>query len=160
MVNALIRQGYFILLQDEQVVMNLLLIDHASLTGLRIKQLSRDDTIVVGGWQFHKCCQLMKDVRLRKVTPYIYYMSWTLNKVEKLEYLGQWGYLLVSDHCMGKKASAITQNSTSISCIRRQNLATACCVAESIVRCPFRDKPSKIPCNESPPKDKGQPLFL
>lgn len=131
-LSNLVRQGDFILKKNEQIVINVLLNEHASLTGLRVKTMNRDETEFIGGWQFHGKPELMKRVMQGNVTPYVFHMSWTADKIEKLHFLEQMAYLFVSESCIGKK------------------LSSACCIADPIARCHYKDKPSKIPCRESP----------
>ena len=40
-----------------------------------------------------------------------------------------------------------------------QTPVSSCCLAEPSVSCHYRDKPSIIPCKDSPPIDKGRPSF-
>lgn len=42
-----------------------------------------------------------------------------------------------------------------------ENLETACCSAKPLISCHYRDKPSIIPCDDSPMIDgpKGKPFW-
>lgn len=95
----------------------------------------------------------MKDYALGKVHPYIFHMSWTENKNNKRLYWEQMGDFLVKDQCIGKTLPEIRNSSSS------QDLVASCCMAEGPVICHYRDKPSKIPCKDSPPIDKAMPSF-
>jgi hypothetical protein len=86
-----------------------------------------------------------------EVTPVIFHMSWTLNKDNKLLYFRQMGEWYVQDVCVAKKVGEISTTGT--------DLAGTCCAAEALVSCHYRDKPSKLPCKDSPPIDKGRPSF-
>lgn len=80
-------------------------------------------------------------------------MSWTLNKNNKLLFLRQLGEWYVQDQCIDKDVSAIplqpAENSTG------NRLVEACCSAQAVFSCHYRDKPSREPCNDSPPIDKN-----
>lgn len=138
---------------SHQETLNILLGDHASLYGLRIKVLNRDEDYFPGGFHFHRRPDFMKSYALGKVQPYIFHMSWTENKNNKRLYLEQLGDFLVKDQCVGKTYHEIRNSSQS------QDLVAACCMPEGTIICHFRDKPSKIPCKDSPPIDKGSPSF-
>ena len=84
--------------------------------------------------------------------PYIFHMSWTLNKDNKLLYFRQMGEWYLEDQCIQKKVEDIEGTSGD-------NMAATCCHAEPLVSCHYRDKPSVIPCHDSPPIDKGKPSW-
>jgi hypothetical protein len=65
------------------------------------------------------------------------------NKVKYLQQMGEW---YVQPVCVG------TGPGQDVS-------AEACCSADALVTCHYRDKPSKIPCKSSPNIDKGKPSF-
>jgi hypothetical protein len=124
--------------------------EHASWRGLHVKTLDRDMDEFPGGYHFHQPGrkQYMKDLLAGNIKPYIFHMSWTANKDNKKLYFEQMGDWYVHDVCVGSTASKILAN-------QQTNLATACCSAEPLIKCHYRDKPSKIPCKDSPPIDKG-----
>ena len=68
--------------------------EHASLYGLRVKVLSRDEDDFPGGYHFHqKTGKYMRAFFKGEKNPYIFHMSWTKNKDNKLLFLkqlGQW----------------------------------------------------------------------
>jgi len=71
--------------------------------------------------------------------PYIFHMSWTQNKDNKklyFEQMGEW-YTKESTTCTG----------------------VDCCLPQPNITCHYKDKPSKIPCKESPPIDKRGKSF-
>lgn len=120
--------------------------EHVSLYGLKAKVLSRDMEEFPGGYQFHKRDKsYMKRIFDGKLKPYIFHMSWTKNKDNKLLYFRQMGEWYVRDQCVAKKTQEIGADS----------LVDACCSAEPLFTCHYRDKPSMKPCKESPPIDKG-----
>ena len=67
--------------------------------------------------------------------------------------MGEW---YVQEQCIGKKQSEISlvegESDTNI-------LVKTCCSVEALFSCHYRDKPSKKPCRDSPPIDKGKPSF-
>ena len=81
-------------------------------------------------------------------------MSWTLNKNNKLLFFQQLGEWYVKDQCVHKKPEEI-----SVVDGEGKDLAIACCTAEPIFECHYRDKPSKFPCYDSPPIDKDGKSF-
>ena len=130
-----------------------LLAEHVSLYGLKAKVLSRDTVEFPGGYHFHqKSGQYMRQYFAGEIEPYIFHMSWTLNKDNKLLFFRQMGEWYVQDKCIGKKVAEIDGGGGG-------DLRQSCCSAEALVSCHYRDKPSKIPCKDSPPIDKGRPSF-
>jgi hypothetical protein len=63
--------------------------------------------------------------------------------------MGEW---YVQDQCVGKTKDEIYDAFGS----RPDDLRTLCCAAEPLVSCHYRDKPSKIPCRDSPAIDHGR----
>ena len=78
-------------------------------------------------------------------------MSWTENKDYKLLFLRQMGEWYVTDKCVGKTASDILGAGKSL---KTDALFEPCCAAEPLFSCHYRDKPSKLPCNDSDSIDK------
>lgn len=129
--------------------------EHASLYNLRVKILDREEDDFPGGWHYNSPRKrpLMKSIAKGEITPYIFHMSWTANKDNKLRYFQQMGEWYTSDSCLQKKKSEIIGEKPG------NDLISACCLAEPNVVCHYRDKPSKIPCKDSPPIDKGRGSF-
>jgi len=86
--------------------------------------------------------------------PYIFHMSWTLNKDNKLLYFRQMGEWYLDDKCIQKKVEEIAPGAATTI-----DLQPGCCHAEPLISCHYRDKPSIIPCHDSPPIDKGKPSW-
>jgi hypothetical protein len=162
-LSNLIRYGEYIWKENEQHAINGLLNEHASFIGLRAKVINRDEAhLFPGGWNFHRRPEMMKDILKEKVVPYIFHMSWTNHKEEKRNYLEQMGAFYVNNKCIGRTAPKLTkvfQKDKKINTNSTRWLASACCRAEPLITCHYRDKPSKIPCRDSPPIDKGMPSF-
>jgi len=139
---------------NDQYVMNALLNEQASFTGLRVKTLHRDLADFPGGFHFHNRPQQMKDMIKGKTLPYMFHMSWTKNKIEKRQFLEQMGDFRVSGQCVGKTASEIFLTTSD-----RRDVAASCCLVEPVIVCHYRDKPSKEPCKDSPAHAVGRPSF-
>jgi hypothetical protein len=144
---------------SHQQVMIALLGEHVSMYSLKVKVLNRDtgDVPFPAGYHFHKLKHeyMMPLLRGTKVHPYIFHMSWTLNKEHKVLFFRQMGNWFLQDKCIGKKVSELGTSGTS----NFKSLTTMCCAAEPLVSCHFRDKPSIIPCKKSPLMDKGGKSF-
>ena len=80
-------------------------------------------------------------------------MCWTLNKVDKLNFMQQMGMWFVHDKCPGKEVKEILGPDV------KDGLIGECCAKEAITKCAFSDKASVIPCKDSPPKDRGGRSF-
>jgi len=163
--SSLLNAGDLILSTDShQQALIALMSEHVSLFGLKVKVFSRDEDEFPGGYHFHQTSgKYMKEFFKGNKNPYIFHMSWTLNKDNKLLFLQQMGEWHVHEQCVHKKANEIP--SDLLTAIKNRNdgtttpFADACCLAEPIVKCHYRDKPSKNPCRDSPPIDKGRPSF-
>jgi hypothetical protein len=110
--------------------------------------------------------EYMKALYAGEVDPYIFHMSWTKNKDNKLLFFKQMGEWYVQEQCIHKKVDEIPgfmKNSTSIknsTAIKNSaSFVSTCCSAEPLISCHYRDKPSKIPCKDSPSIDKGKPSW-
>ena len=128
-----------------------LLSEHVSMYGLKVKIWERNLEEFPGGFSFHRKKDFMKKVVQGQVKPYIFHMSWTFNKSNKIKFLQQMGEIYLNEQCQQAKPNEIDGGAgASIS---------ACCLAEPIVKCHYKDKPSKIPCKDSPAIDKGGRSF-
>jgi len=137
--------------RSHQQILITLLAEANSLSGLRVKVLSRDEDDFPGGFHYHmRRDSYMKDFVRGKKDPYIFHMSWTLNKDDKLKFLKQMGMWYVSDECVHKKAMDILSGTSAAG----GDIVSACCSAESLFTCHYKDKPSIKSCADSPPKDK------
>jgi hypothetical protein len=135
---------------SHQQVLIALLNEHVSLFGLKVKVLSRAMEEFPGGYHYHQRTKVyMKDLFAGKVKPFIFHMSWTLNKVNKIFFLRQMGEWYVPEQCIQRKVEDMKMDS----------LSTSCCTQEPIFSCHYRDKPSIKPCYRSPPLDNDQPSW-
>ena len=80
------------------------LADLNELIGLKIKVLNRKDYDFPGGYHFNhvRDDNFMRNFVTGKSNPYIFHMSWTLNKEDKLKYLKQMGMWYVNDSFVGE----------------------------------------------------------
>ena len=150
-LTSLLMSGDLVLSTDShQQALIAVLSEHVSLYGLRAKVISRDTEEFPGGYHYHmKSGQYMKDFFAGKVHPYIFHMSWTTNKDNKLLFLQQMGEWFTHTVCIAKKVEEIGS----------EDVPVTCCSAEPLIQCHYRDKPSKHPCKDSPSIDKGRKSF-
>ena len=134
-------------------VIQALLSEHSSLHGMKTKVLSRDTDEFPGGHAFHYRKDFMHDLFKGKVEPYIFHMSWTLNKDNKQKFFRQIGEWYLKDTCVAKTVTQILGKGAKL---EPGGLVEPCCSAEAIFSCFYSDKPSKFPCKDSPPIDKGK----
>jgi hypothetical protein len=167
-LTSLLQAGDLILKTDShQQALIALLAEHVSLYGLRAKVISRNTEEFPGGYHYHMASgEYMKALYAGEVDPYIFHMSWTKNKDNKLLFFKQMGEWYVQEQCIHKKVDEIPgfmKNSTSIknsTAIKNSaSFVSTCCSAEPLISCHYRDKPSKIPCKHSPSIDKGKPSW-
>lgn len=139
--------------KSHQQALIALMAEHNSLYGLKVKVFSRDTTEEFpGGYHFHQVSgAYMRKLIKGEVDPYIFHMSWTENKNNKLLFLQQMEEWYVRDECVRKKPDEIS--------VEKRDFAAGCCLATPVFECHYRDKPSKHPCYDSPPIDKGKKSF-
>ena len=121
--------------------------EHNSLNGLSVKVLNRDDPQFPSGFHYHMRRDYMKEFVDGNKKPYVFHMCWTLNKQDKVAFMKQMGMWYLKDECIDEKADTLG------------DVNSACCSAEPIVECFYKDKASIEPCKESPVKDKGAGSF-
>ena len=127
---------------SHQQVLISLMNEHSSLFGLRSKILSGNEFL--GGFHFHRDKTLMKSVILQNTVPFIFHMSWTNNKLDKVSYMKQIGFWFVEKKCEQNGALGV-----------KSNESTSCCSKEPLFSCHYKDKPSLRPCLDSPSMDKN-----
>mmetsp|Transcript_25023 Transcript_25023/g.69010 ORF Transcript_25023/g.69010 Transcript_25023/m.69010 type:complete len:601 (-) Transcript_25023:23-1825(-) len=150
--SALLNAGDLVLRTDShQQALIALMNEHMSLFGLKVKIFSRDTDEFPGGWHFHqKTGKFMRRMIAGDADPYIFHMSWTLNKDNKLLFFQQLGEWYVKEECVHKQPKELSFLDAS----NESPFAEGCCIAEPIFKCHYKDKPSKLPCHDSPPIDK------
>jgi len=135
---------------SHQQAMTAVLAEHASLFGLRVKVLSRDEDDFPGGYHFHrKNGEFLRDMFAGTRKPYIFHMSWTKNKDNKLLFMRQMGEWYLQEKCVAKTFSEIPGS-------EKGNFVENCCSKDALITCHYRDKPSIKPCKDSPTLDKGK----
>lgn len=165
---SLLYAGDIIIESDShQQVLIQLMNEHSSLFGLRVKVFSRDTDEFPGGFHYHRRKDLMKKIVMGEVEPYIFHMSWTHNKDNKLKFFQQMGEWHLEDKCIGNNRTEIGLNNKTRGSEKEENVGASnmmplvmpCCLVKPNITCHYRDKPSKVPCKESDPIDKGRPSF-
>ncbi|KAL3790467.1 hypothetical protein ACHAW5_010790 [Stephanodiscus triporus] len=137
--------------QSHQTVVIALLAEHSSVMGLTVKIYSKETEEFPGGLQFHRKKEVMKNIISGNSKAYIFHMSWTNNKVDKLKYFQQLGEWYVNDQCIGRDVHEIAGTESGAGGgFKNGTVLSNCCSAEPIFKCHFRDKPSKLPCPDSP----------
>ena len=129
---------------SHQQVLIALMNEHSSMYGLRINILGDEFPC---GKHFHQNKAFMKELIQEKRSPYVFHMSWTKNKGNKIKFLKQMGLWNVNEECEGSQD--LEQQGQSA------RPTQSCCSAVPIVSCHYKDKPSLIPCKDSPNIDEG-----
>jgi len=140
--NSLLKKGDLIsATKSHQAAMSAQIAEFVSWKGLRVKVWHKNgNTLFPGGGEYHQSKDYMRRLIAGKIEPYIFHMSWTANKDNKKLYYEQMAEWYIKDEISG--CSGLD-----------------CCVAEPIITCHFKDKPSFIPCKDSPPIDKKGKSF-
>ena len=129
--------------------------EHVSLFGLRVKVLDRQMDEFPGGWHYHKRNKTyMKRVMKGEASPIMFHMSWTKNKDNKIKFFQQLGEWYTEDKCVQHTRGDILNDNKSA-----KMLFEPCCLAKPNIICHYRDKPSKIPCKDVDPIDRGRASF-
>ena len=132
-----------------------LLTEHSSSRGLRVKVFQRDSDMgreFPGGYHYHNRKSFMKEILHGKRVPYIFHMSWTKNKENKHKFFQQMGEWFVDEKCVSKSVEEMELEDG-------KDVPSQCCSAEPILKCHYRDKPSKNSCKDSPPIDANGRSF-
>jgi Nucleotide-diphospho-sugar transferase len=138
---------------DDQLVINVMLSEHAVRHGLKVKVFPRYEMEFPGGFNFHDVSPSGKD-RMKKVLDetgkaYVFHMSWTASSVDKDFYLQQMGMWHVQEQCVHQPADKLLAGTSTPA-----EVTAKCCSAKPLYSCHYRDKPSIKPCPDSPFKDK------
>mmetsp|Transcript_1784 Transcript_1784/g.3441 ORF Transcript_1784/g.3441 Transcript_1784/m.3441 type:complete len:608 (-) Transcript_1784:88-1911(-) len=144
--------------KSHQQVLVQLLNEHSSMFGLNVKVFDKIETSMFpGGYHYHLDWDTMRAIFNGESDAFIMHMSWTENKDNKLLFFRQMGEWYVDNKCIGEEM--IDRFSSDIEA-KDGELIGPCCSATAIFSCHFSDKPSKLPCRESPKMDKrGKPFW-
>jgi len=135
--NSLVKMGDLIMKQkSHQAALTALMSEFVGWKGMRVKVWPRgENTLFPGGFEYHQRKDYMRKMIAGEIQPYIFHMSWTQNKDNKQNFYDQMAEWYTKDEKTGCKG-------------------LDCCVTEPIITCHYNDKPSFIPCSDSPPIDK------
>ncbi|OEU06100.1 hypothetical protein FRACYDRAFT_202684 [Fragilariopsis cylindrus CCMP1102] len=138
---SLLRMGDLIsATKSHQAALSALLAEFAGWKGLRVKVWHKGgDTLFPGGFEYHQSKDYMRKMIADEIQPYIFHMSWTANKDNKKLFFEQMGYWYTQE---GNGCNGID-----------------CCLPQANITCHYKDKPSKIPCKNSPPIDRNGKSF-
>ena len=125
---------------DEQYQLNQLMAEQASLFGLQVKTLSREEFPT--GVVYHNGNEIMKSIFDGSSKAFMFHMSWTSSKTDKLLYFKQMGEWYVEEKCIGGKSSPLVKSSKK----DPASLMSSCCAVKPLVSCHFADKPSVKKC--------------
>ncbi|KAL9188823.1 hypothetical protein ACHAXT_007201 [Thalassiosira profunda] len=128
-----------------------MLSEHNSLMGLTVKIFAKELEEFPGGLQFHRKVEPMKKILAGESNAYVFHMSWTNNKDNKVKFFQQMGEWYLNKQCIGKEMHEITGEKGASN---EGALVQQCCSAEPLITCHYKDKPSKNPCPDAPCIDK------
>mmetsp|Transcript_26824 Transcript_26824/g.61236 ORF Transcript_26824/g.61236 Transcript_26824/m.61236 type:complete len:659 (+) Transcript_26824:249-2225(+) len=145
--------------KSHQQVLIQLLNENRSLLTLSVKVFAKELDEFPGGLHYHRKTKLMKKIMRGESSAFIFHMSWTENKDNKVKFFQQMGEWHVNEKCVGREAKEITDQVPDTQSANAGPLANHCCSAEPIIKCHYRDKPSKYECPNSPFIDKKGKSF-
>ena len=132
--------------RSHQQVLNQLLLEHSSQFGLKVKVLDRHNyNQFPGGWHFNFDHSTMHRIISGELQPYIFHMFFTDGKETKVKFLKQFGEWYVQDECRDRLLGGVASEK--------------CCSVKPLITCYFKDKPSVIPCNDSPAHEQNGDSF-
>jgi hypothetical protein len=106
------------------------------------------------GWHFQRNKEFMRDmIQHGKAKQWSFHMNWNEHKNIKQQYLAQMGDWYLQPAC----ANASSWESLRAAASGAPSLIAACCSNDPLIRCNWRDKPSVIPCRDSPFYEKTRP---
>jgi Nucleotide-diphospho-sugar transferase len=149
-------------LRCDQEMIAAYLAEHVSWTGLRVKVLgahTEDGLLFPGGYHFHSHDDYMRQLLRGEVVPHAFHMSWTANKHDKLKLLSQMGEWRVHPFCVDNGTQGHVTVPATGTGPAQTAAADACCSAEPLAKCHYRDKPSIVDCRDSPTIDDGGDPF-
>jgi hypothetical protein len=143
---------------SHQDTMTALLSHHSTLHGLRVKTIDRDTNLLPCGFHYHRRKEYMKKMVEGTVEkPYIFHMSWTNNKEDKIKFFQQMGDWHLQDQCTPTFLQTAAAATSPL--MTPGELVGSCCTAEPNFKCHYSDKPSIRPCKDSPKMEKKDKSF-
>mmetsp|Transcript_10301 Transcript_10301/g.15808 ORF Transcript_10301/g.15808 Transcript_10301/m.15808 type:complete len:534 (+) Transcript_10301:161-1762(+) len=132
LMSHLLRMGDVVMnTGSHQETMTQLMAEHASWRGLKVKTINRNEPDFPCGFHFHERREFMNDFLAGgKVEPYVFHMSWTEGKEDKIKYLQQ-----ISEWYWNSTCGQVPDHA-----------AADCCLAKPLFQCHYSNKPSKKPC--------------
>lgn len=121
---------------NEQYHINQLLVEFASLFGMRVKTLRSDEFPT--GVVFHREDAIMNGIFNGTVKPYLFHMSWTHNRAQKLLFFEQMGEWYVRSICSNVDQTSLASDDIT--------LTEACCSLEPLVSCHYKNLPALPIC--------------
>lgn len=108
-------------------------------------------------------------IKTNKTEVYAFHMNWNVNKPTKQKFLEQMGDWYLRDdagagnnvgvHVNGGTAKGNATTTTTTTAAAAVAGVEAWCVAQPVPKCHYRDKPSVIPCRDSPAFENNAPSF-
>lgn len=145
LLTSLVYMGDLIMASgSHQQELAVLLAEHGSLFGLRSKALPGEN--FPSGYHYLQKPDLMHEIVTGKRKPYLFHINWTENREEKLSFLQQMGLWFVQPQCAVPGEAVLNQD-------------RSCCAADPLVTCHYRDRPSAVPCHDSPAMVKNGKSF-
>ena len=131
---------------NEQYHINQLLAEYSSLYGMRVKTLRREEFPT--GVVYHSESEIMKGIFDGSVKPYMFHMSWTYSKDDKLLHFQQTGDWFAKPKCIGGEATSLRS--------KKETVIDACCSAEPLISCHYSDMPSLPSCKNKKMKAQSE----
>ncbi|OEU20300.1 hypothetical protein FRACYDRAFT_182077 [Fragilariopsis cylindrus CCMP1102] len=158
---------------SHQIALNTLLSEHVSIYGLSVKICDRNDIEFPGGYWYHERHDLMKQyIVSSSSSSSSSSLSWTDNKDNKVRFMEQMGEWYLEETCKSVSRNNIINNTAAAAAadhgIMNSNNSTGnsastirqhCCAVTPLMKCHYRDKPSRIPCHDSIPIDEDGKSF-
>jgi hypothetical protein len=161
--NHLVRMGDTIQqVKCDQESMAMFLNEHVSWKGLRVKVLGRDSPegqLFPSGFHVHRRVEYMKQLMRGEVDPYVFHLSWTENKKDKVLLLQQMGEWFLQPDCVGQLGSLQDDNNHTIVAGGVALSGALCCSAQPLIQCHYRDMPSIVNCNDAANKISTREAF-
>jgi len=100
--------------------------------------------------------------------PYIFHFCWTNNKDNKVRFMQQMGEWYLKESCKSVSKNDILVYHNNTGSMKTagggggsssESIIQHCCSARPLLKCHFKDKPSVVPCRDSPSLDDNKNSF-